>query len=126
MRLKDSRGFTLIELLVVVAILGIIAGIGIPKYIGMQKAAEKQQAQTILQAIYSAEQEYKSNNGNYYYSSNINSIVSELFDGVDDISGQKYSFSISGNSNSGTLCIRATRSGSTTLYLNHLKKESSC
>ena len=123
---ENNLAFTLIELLVVVCLIGIISAVGIFAFNGFKTAAEKKQAETTLQSIYLAEQEYKSNNGNYYYSSNKNSIVNELFDGVDDLSDQSYNFSISGNSNAGTLCIRATKSGSTTLYLNHLKKKTSC
>ncbi len=126
MWLYKSRAFTLIELLVVVAIIGTLSAIGIPMFRGLIDSSHKSEAETTMQSIYLAEQEYKSNNGNYYYSSNTNSIVNELFDGVDDLTGQKYTYTITGSSSSGTLCIRATRSGKTTLYLNHLKKKTNC
>ena len=102
---RYSRGFTLIELLVVVAIIGILSAVGVVSYSGYKTSAEKKQAEISLNSIYLAEQEYRSNNGNYYYSSSISNIVNELFDGVDDLSEQNFSFSISGNSNSGTLSI---------------------
>tara|TARA_B100000575_G_scaffold288326_1_gene288148 strand:- start:356 stop:748 length:393 start_codon:yes stop_codon:yes gene_type:complete len=120
------RGFTLIELLVVVAIIGVLSAIGIVAYNGISDSSKRSQAETTMQSIYLAQQEYKSNNGQYYYNSNTNNIVNNLFDGVDDLSGQEYTFSITGNVSAGTMCIRATRSGSTTLYLNHLKKKTSC
>ena len=120
------RGFTLIELLVVVAIIGVLSAIGIVAYSGISDSSKRSQAETTMQSIYLAQQEYKSNNGQYYYNSNANNIVNNLFDGVDDLSGQEYTFSITGNASAGTMCIRATRSGSTTLYLNHLKKKTSC
>ena len=60
-----------------------------------------------MQSIYLAQQEYKSNNGNYYYNSNTTNIVNNLFDGVDDLSSQSYNFSITGNSSAGTFCITA-------------------
>ena len=120
------RGFTLIELLVVVAIIGVLSAIGIVAYNGISDSSKRSQAETTMQSIYLAQQEYKSNNGQYYYNSNTNNIVNNLFDGVDDLSGQEYTFSITGNASAGTMCIRATRSGSTTLYLNHLKKKTSC
>tara|TARA_B100000965_G_scaffold148372_1_gene123585 strand:- start:202 stop:594 length:393 start_codon:yes stop_codon:yes gene_type:complete len=120
------KGFTLIELLVVVAIIGVLSAIGIVAYSGISDSSKRSQAETTMQSIYLAQQEYKSNNGQYYYNSNANNIVNNLFDGVDDLSGQEYTFSITGNAGAGTMCIRATRSGSSTLYLNHLKKKTSC
>ena len=120
------KGFTLIELLVVVAIIGVLSAIGIVAYSGISDSSKRSQAETTMQSIYLAQQEYKSNNGQYYYNSSTNNIVNNLFDGVDDLSGQEYSFSITGNVNAGTMCIRAIRSGSTTLYLNHLKKKTNC
>tara|TARA_Y100000996_G_C22202985_1_gene512108 strand:+ start:164 stop:556 length:393 start_codon:yes stop_codon:yes gene_type:complete len=120
------KGFTLIELLVVVAIIGVLSAIGIVAYNGISESSKRSQAETTLQSIYLAQQEYKSNNGQYYYNSNTSNIVNNLFDGVDDLSGQSYTFTITGNASAGTLCIRATKSGSTTLYLNHLKKKTNC
>ena len=126
MKSKKNFGFTLIELLVVVALIGVLSAIGLVAYGGLKDSAEIKQAETTLQSIYLAQQEYKSNNGNYYYNSSTNNIVTNLFDGVDDLSEQAYTFTITGNANNNTLCIRATKSGSTTLYLNHLKKKTNC
>ena len=71
------RGFTLIELLVVVAIIGILSAIGIVSYGKYKTSAEKKQAEISLSSIYLAEQEYKSNNGSYYYNSSLNNIINE-------------------------------------------------
>ena len=123
---RYSQGFTLIELLVVVAIIGILSAVGVVSYSGYKTSAEKKQAEITLNSIYLAEQEYKSNNGNYYTGS---SIVNELFDGVDDLSEQNYTFSISGNINSGTLNIQAkSKTSNCTLNMNEKKKltESNC
>ena len=123
---RYSRGFTLIELLVVVAIIGILSAVGVVSYSGYKTSAEKKQAEISLNSIYLAEQEYKSNNGNYYIGT---SIVNELFDGVDDLSEQNYTFSISGNINSGTLSIQAkSKTSNCTLNMNEKKKltESNC
>tara|TARA_B000000475_G_C15677928_1_gene316901 strand:- start:70 stop:438 length:369 start_codon:yes stop_codon:yes gene_type:complete len=122
--MKLNRGFTLIELLVVVALVGILSAVGIYAFSGFTESTKKSAAETTMNSIYLAEQEYKSNNGNYYFSSNTTQIVNELFDGVDDLSDSSYAFSISNHSDG--FCIRATKSGSTTLYLNHKKKKTSC
>jgi len=118
-----SQGFTLIELLVVVALIGILSAIGVVSYSKYKTSAEKKQAEISLSSIYLAEQEYKSNNGSYYYNSSLNNIVSELFDGVDDLSDQNYTFTISGNSSADTLNIQAKhKSSSCTLSLNEKNK----
>ena len=100
-----SRGFTLIELLVVVAIIGILSAVGVVSYSGYKTSAEKKQAEITLNSIYLAEQEYKSNNGEYFISASQPDIVTNLFDGVDDLSEQAYEFK---TTNASTLTITAT------------------
>ena len=107
-----SLGFTLIELLVVVAIIGILSAVGVVSYSGYKTSAEKKQAEITLNSIYLAEQEYKSNNGEYYYNTSTSNIVTNLFDGIDDLSEQSYSFK---TTNVNALSIIATN-----------KKNSSC
>ena len=111
---QHSRGFTLIELLVVVAIIGILSAIGVVSYGKYKSSAEKKQAEISLDSIYLAQQEYKSNNGEYCISecSNNAGIISKLFDDVDDLDGQAYTFK---TTNANTLSIIATN-----------KKNSSC
>jgi prepilin-type N-terminal cleavage/methylation domain-containing protein len=118
-----SQGFTLIELLVVIAIIGILSAVGVVSYSGYKASAEMKKAEISLNTIYLAEQEYKSNNGSYYYNSSISNIVTNLFDGVDDLSEQKYNFTIGGNANNDTLSIVARNSSSgCQLTLNEKKK----
>ena len=120
---RYSQGFTLIELLVVVALIGILSAIGIVSYGKYKTSAEKKQAEISLSSIYLAEQEYKSNNGSYYYSSDLNNIINELFDGVDDLSDQNFTYTISGNSNNDTLNIQAKHKNSNcTLNLTEKNK----
>ena len=120
---RYSQGFTLIELLVVVALIGILSAIGIVSYGKYKTTAEKKQAEISLSSIYLAEQEYKSNNGSYYYNSSLNNIINELFDGVDDLSDQNYNYTITGNASSDTLSIQAKhKSSNCTLTLNEKNK----
>ncbi|WP_415286297.1 type II secretion system protein [Candidatus Pelagibacter sp. Uisw_104] len=124
-----NQGFTLIELLVVIAIIGILSAVGVVSYSGYKASAEMKKAEISLNTIYLAEQEYKSNNGSYYYNSSVSNIVTNLFDGVDDLSEQKYNFTISGNANNDTLSIVARNSSSgCQLTLSEKKKltKSSC
>ena len=102
---RYSQGFTLIELLVVVAIIGILSAVGIVSYSSYKASAEKKQAEITLNSIYLAEQEYKSNNGEYYYTTSTANLVTNLFDGVDDLSEQAYEFK---TTNASTLTITAT------------------
>ena len=105
-----SRGFTLIELLVVVAIIGILSAVGVTSYSGYKASAEKKQAEITLNSIYLAEQEYKSNNGEYYFNTSTSNLVTNLFDGVDDLSEQSFTFK---TTNSNTLTITATKKTNT-------------
>jgi prepilin-type N-terminal cleavage/methylation domain-containing protein len=110
-----SRGFTLIELLVVVAIIGILSAVGVVSYSGYKASAEKKQAEITLNSIYLAEQEYKSNNGEYYYNASTSNIVTNLFDGIDDLSEQAYSFK---TTNANTLSIIATKKTNTSCTIS--------
>ena len=95
-----SRGFTLIELLVVVALIGILSAIGVVSYGKYKTSAEKKQAEISLKSIYLAQQEYRSNNGEYC-TNDCNSqskIITELFDGVDDLSDQNYQYKVNNRS----------------------------
>ena len=95
-----SQGFTLIELLVVVALIGILSAIGVVSYGKYKTSAEKKQAEISLSSIYLAQQEYRSNNGEYC-TNDCNSqskIITELFDGVDDLSDQNYQYKVNNRS----------------------------
>ena len=97
-----------------VAIIGILSAIGVVSFGKYKTSAEKKQAEISLNSIYLAEQEYKSNNGEYCISTcgSTANIVANLFDGVDDLTEQAYSFK---TTNANTLSIIATN-----------KKNSSC
>ena len=112
---QHSRGFTLIELLVVVAIIGILSAVGVTSYSGYKSSAEKKQAEITLNSIYLAEQEYKSNNGEYYYNASTSNIVTNLFDGIDDLSAQAYSFK---TTNANILTITATKKTNTSCTIS--------
>ena len=110
-----TKAFTLIELLVVVAIIGILSAVGVTSYSGYKSSAEKKQAEITLNSIYLAEQEYKSNNGEYYYNASTSNIVTNLFDGIDDLSAQAYSFK---TTNANILTITATKKTNTSCTIS--------
>jgi len=107
-----SQGFTLIELLVVVAIIGILSAVGVVSYSGYKASAEKKQAEITLNSIYLAQQEYKSNNGEYCIANCTNNaqIIANLFDNVDDLTSQAYTFKVTSAS---TMSIIATNKAKT-------------
>ena len=104
-----------------VAIIGILSAIGVVSYGKYKTSAEKKQAEISLNSIYLAEQEYKSNNGSYYYNSSLNNIINELFDGVDDLSEQNYQYTITGSSDSFSIKAKH-KTSNCTLTLNEKSK----
>ena len=116
---QHNQGFTLIELLVVVAIIGIISAVSVVAYSGYKSSAEKKQAEITLNTIYLAEQEYKSNNGEYYFNTSTSNLVTNLFDGVDDLSGQSYTFK---TTNASSLTITATKKTNTSCTISITEK----
>jgi len=114
-----SQGFTLIELLVVVAIIGIISAVSVVAYSGYKSSAEQKQAEITLNTIYLAEQEYKSNNGEYYFNASTPNLVTNLFDGVDDLSEQSYTFKTTDVS---SLTITATKKTNTSCTISITEK----
>ena len=116
---RHNQGFTLIELLVVVAIIGIISAVGVVSYSGYKSSAEKKQAEITLNTIYLAEQEYKSNNGEYYFNTSTSNLVTNLFDGVDDLSEQSYTFKTTDVS---SLTITATKKTNTSCTISITEK----
>ena len=117
-----SQGFTLIELLVVIAIIGILSAVSVVSYTGYKSSAEMKKAEVSLNTIYLAEQEYKSNNGEYYYNASTSNIVTNLFDGIDDLSEQAYFFK---TTNANTLSIIATKktNSSCTIIITETNKK---
>ena len=84
---------------------------------------KKKQAEISLSSIYLAEQEYKSNNGEYCINdcNSQKKIVENLFDDVDDLSKQNYQFTITGSSD--TFSIKAKhKTSNCTLTLNEKSK----
>ena len=103
------KAFTLIELLVVVAILGILSTIGVITYLEFIATSHKKKAELTINTIYSEQLEYQSNNNGYCISdcNSKSGIVNNLLDGVDNLSEQKYNFTISGNTSNQTFTIQA-------------------
>ena len=125
------KAFTLIELLVVVAILGILSTIGVITYLEFIATSHKKKAELTINTIYSEQLEYQSNNNGYCISdcNSKSGIVNNLLDGADNLSEQKYNFTISGNTSNQTFTIQARHqtSGCTLTLTEKSKfKESGC
>ena len=125
------KAFTLIELLIVIALLGILSSIGVVTFTGHIASSHKKKAEVTINSIYLAQSEYQSNNSEYCINScnSTSNIVNNLLDGVDNLSDQKYNFTISGNASNQTYTIQARhKTSSCTLTLTHksAKGESGC
>ena len=124
MRGKSYKGFTLIELLVVVAIIGILSAVGVVSYSGYKASAEKKQAEITLNTIYLAQQEYKSNNGEYCIANctNNDQIKENLFDKVDDLTSQAYTFKVTSVSTMMSIIATNKVKASCTITITETKK----
>ncbi|MBI4370556.1 MAG: prepilin-type N-terminal cleavage/methylation domain-containing protein [Elusimicrobia bacterium] len=58
----SSKGFTLTEVMVVIVIIGILAVIGVPQYTKTVETSKSDEAQSLLQLVYSANKMYMINN----------------------------------------------------------------
>ena len=108
----NYRGFTLIELLVVIALLGILSAVGITSYQGYTWSAKKKDAELSLNSILLANEEYTSDNGEYYYSTSCNSkeyknIQNDLLDKKEVLPKEDWEFCVQGHKNEQTLNINA-------------------
>ena len=114
------KAFTLIELLVVIALLGIISAIGVVTFTGHIASTHKKKAEVTMKSLALAQTEYKSNNSYYCINDcrSTSNIIANLLDGVDDLTEQKYNFSISGSQSNHQYTIQAKhKTSSCTLKL---------
>jgi len=63
--LRNNKGFTLIELMIVVVIIGILAALAIPRFGQASDRAKEKEADGILKQVYTLQQVYYSQHGNY-------------------------------------------------------------
>jgi len=124
----NNRGFTLIELLVVVAILGILSAIGVTSYQGYAWVAKKKDVELALNSILLANEEYSSDNGEYYYIRSVSDassgeIEKYLLDGKEVLPKDDWKFGIKGDESNQTLEIIASHKTKTcTLTLTEKMK----
>ena len=106
-----------------VAIIGILSAVGVVSYSGYKSSTEKKQAEITLNTIYLAQQEYKSNNGDYCIATctNNSQIIANLFDNVDDLSSQSFTFKVT---SAATMSIIATNKVNTscTITITEINK----
>ena len=113
--IREVKGFSLMELMIVVVLIGILSAGGIIFYSDRAEQARIEAARVSTSSIRLLQQEYKSNNGSYYYTSagcssnTTNQIISELFDGSKELAEEDFYYCISGNQNSDTFKITAKR-----------------
>lgn len=96
---SKSAGFTLMEILMVCILIVIATAIAIPHYIKYAEITRAENAVANLQSILEAEQSYYLDYGNYYTSSNIDSINSNLGLNIEAVD---FTYSISNGGNSFT------------------------
>ena len=118
----------MIELLIVVAIIGIISTIGIVTITGILENIKEKSAQTSLQSIYLAEEEYKSINKQYYIPSGgcgdqTSIINTNLFDGNITLENDNYRFCIVGSTTNYTATAYRKKTGGTNFTINHNKEK---
>ena len=75
---KDDEGFTLIELLVVVVIIGVLVAIAVPVYLNYRKGAADKSAQSDVRGAVSTIEQWYTDNGNSYPTSNFASQVTNF------------------------------------------------
>ncbi len=134
----NRKGFTLIELLVVVAIIGIISAIGIVTFKGMVSSSEQKSAENSLRAIGVSQQDYRSSYGKYYGTSGssgncsgnqttTNAIITNLFDGTDNLTEQKFYFCTTADSSTFTIVAKhKTKSCMITMNNKNYVQRTSC
>ena len=118
----------MIELLIVVAIIGIISAIGIPRGINILEGIKEKSAQSSLQSIYLAEEQYKSINKNYYIPTGscgdqTNIINTNLFDGNITLENDNYRFCISGSTTNYTATAYRLKAGKKNFTIKHTKEK---
>ena len=97
----------------VIAILGILSAVGITSYQGYAWSAKKKDAELSLNSILLANEEYTSDNGEYYYISSVShassgKIEEDLLDGKEVLPKDDWKFGIKGNESNQTLEIIAS------------------
>ena len=94
------------------ALLGILSAIGVTSYQGYAWVAKKKDVELALNSILLANEEYTSDNGEYYYISSVSDassdkIEEDLLDGKEVLPKDDWKFGIKGDESNQTLEIIA-------------------
>ncbi len=121
-----NAAFTIIELLLAVAIMGILSAVAIPLYTGYVNTAEAGVAQSHLRSVYLQQQEYFSENGQYYANAscgdNADLINLNLFAGTEAIDDTAYRYCVTQSTPDDFVAQAVPRDAGLTLTINQLNQ----
>lgn len=107
---KNKSGFTFIEILIAVSIIGFLASIGVVSYSSAQKKSRDGKRKADLEAIRSALEMYRADEGNYPSTGNLSDLETDYIQSIpDDPKDPTYTYAY--NSSGSTYCLGAYLEG---------------